>query len=107
LENDPESGGIGDHIQRALNHAAEAIRCYFVLLAAEIERRFPRMLYYALWMVALVGFGLIGTALFTGGVARYLESRLNIPGVGGIIVGGVMVVVFLFTILRHKVKRDN
>lgn len=105
LDKEPE--GIAGHVYRALSHAEGAIRCYLVLLAAEIEHRWPRMLRQAVWMVALVGVGLIGIALVGVGVARYLEARIDIPGIGGIIVGGVMVAICLVIMLRRKGKKER
>lgn len=94
-----ETGGLADHIRRALAHADGAIRCYLALLAAEQERRARAFRQQTLWMVALTGFALIGVGLFAVGIARYLESRPLAPGAGAMAVGGVMIAVPLVVLI--------
>ena len=44
----------------------------------------------AVWLAALLGVGLIGLALLAFGLATFIGSRLDVPGAGFMIVGGVM-----------------
>jgi hypothetical protein len=94
-------------LQRALEHAQEAARCYLALIAAEYRRLARGMMREAVWMGALVGFGLIGLGLLVVGLAIQVESRLGVPGSGLMIVGGSMVAVFLVVMVVLKAREEK
>jgi hypothetical protein len=96
-----------DRLRRALAHAEEAARCYLALIAAEGRRLVRGLMHEAVWMAALVGFGLIGVGLLVVGLAMLIESRLGVPGSGLMIVGGVMVVVFLVVVFILRAREEK
>jgi hypothetical protein len=92
---DTPQPGLLDRLQRAIEHAQEAARCYLALIAAEGRRLARGLMREAIWMFALLGFGLVGLAVMVLGLAAFIESRIGVAGSGQMIVGGVMVAVFL------------
>ena len=104
---DGPQGGLMDHVQRALVHGLGVLRCYITMVAAEAERRGRRLLEYAMWGLLLVGIGIAGVALFAVGAAQWIESRLAVPGSGGMIVGMGLMVIFLAIMLRHALRKDR
>lgn len=103
--NRTESGFL-ERVRRAVAHAQEAARCYLALIAAESRRLARSLMHEAVWMLALVGFGLVGLAVLAFGLAAFVESRIGVPGSGQMIVGGGMVVVFLFGIYFIKAREQ-
>ena len=105
---DTPQPGLLDRLQRALEHAQEAARCYLALIAAEGRRLARGLMREAVWMAALVGFGLVGLAVMVLGLATFIESRIGVPGSGQMIVGGTMVLVFLagMCIFRAREKQQ-
>jgi heme A synthase len=101
---DTTEGGFLDRVRRVFAHAEEAARCYLALIAAEGRRLARGLMREAVWMAALVGFGLIGAATLIFGLATYVESRLAVPGSGHMILGGLMVVIFLVAMVALKVR---
>ena len=104
---DTPQPGLLDRLQRALEHAQEAARCYLALIAAEGRRLARGLMHEAVWMVALVGFGLVGLAVMVLGLATFIESRIGVAGSGQMIVGGVMVVVFLVIMFTLKARGEK
>jgi len=104
---DTTETGLLDRLRRALAHAEEAGRCYLALIAAEARRLVRSLMHEAVWMAVLVGFGLIGVGLLVVGLAILIESRLEVPGSGLMIVGGVMVVVFLVVMFTLKARKEK
>ena len=96
-----------DHVQRAVVHALGALRCYITLLAAEGERRGLRLLDSLIWVLLLAGAGLVGMFLFGLGLARWLESRLDVPGSGAMIVGIGIIAIFLAVTLARVLGRER
>ena len=92
--NSTENGFL-DRVRRAVAHAEQAARAYLALMAVECRRLARGLVHELVWMLALVGFGLIGVALVGLGLAAFLESHIGVSGSGNMIVGGGMVVVFL------------
>jgi len=101
---DTTEGGFLDRVRRVLAHAEEAARCYLALIAAEGRRLARGFMREAVWMAALVGFGLIGVAVFVVGLAMLIESCIGVPGSGQMILGGLMVVIFLVAMVALKVR---
>ena len=91
---DTTQAGFLDRVRRAIAHAEEAARCYLAIIAAEGRRLARGLMREAVWMGALVGFGLVGLAVLVVGLAMQVESRIGVPGSGYMIVGGSMVVIF-------------
>ena len=103
---DTTEGGFLDRVRRVLAHAEEAARCYLALIAAEGRRLARGFMREAVWMAALVGFGLIGVAMLIFGLATYVESRLAVPGSGHMILGGLMVVIFFVGMFITKAREQ-
>jgi heme A synthase len=99
-----EGDGFLDRVRRVLAHAEEAARCYLALIAAEGRRLARGLMREAVWMVALLGFGLVGLAVLVLGLAAFIESRIGAPGSGQMILGGLMVVIFLVAMVALKVR---
>jgi hypothetical protein len=104
---DTTEGGFLDRVRRVCAHAEEAARCYLALIAAEGRRLARGLMREAVWMAALVGVGLIGLALLAFGLATFIGSRLEVPGAGLMIVGGLMVAVFLVGMLFVKAREER
>jgi len=104
---DTTQAGFLDRVRRALAHAEEAARCYLALIAAEGRRLARGLMREAVWMGALVGFGLIGVAVLVVGLAMLIESRIGVPGSGLMIVGGSMVAVFLVIMCVLKTREEK
>jgi len=100
-------GGFLECLRRAFAHAEGAVRCYLAILAAEGRRLVRGCMREAVWMAALVGVGLIGLALLAFGLATFIGSRLEVPGAGLMIVGGLMVAVFLVAMLVVKAREER
>jgi hypothetical protein len=100
-----ESGFL-ERVRRVIAHAEEAARCYLALIAAEGRRMVRRLMYEAVWMLALVGYGLIGLAVLALGLGAFVESRIGVPGSGQMIVGGGMVIVCFIGLYVIKVRKQ-
>jgi hypothetical protein len=100
-------GGVMDHVHRMVVHALGALRCYITLVAAEGERRARRLLAEATWVLVLAGIGLAGAILFAFGVARWIDSRIGVPGSGEMIVGMGLMVIFLSVMLARSSRRER
>jgi hypothetical protein len=98
--------GLLERVRRAVAHAEEAARCYLALIASEGRRLARGLMREAIWMVALLGFGLVGLAVMVLGLAAFIESRIGVPGSGQMIVGGGMVVLFLCGIYILKAREQ-
>jgi len=105
--NDGRQGGLMEHVHRMLVHGMGALRCYVTMLAAEGERRGRRLLNHAMWVLLLAGIGVAGVALFAFGVARWIESRLGVPGSGAMIIGMGLMVIFLAIALTHALRKER
>lgn len=92
-DNSTEGGLVGS-LRRAFDHAEGAARCYLALLAVEGRRQFRRFKRETAWIALLVGAGIIGLALLGYGLAVFVDSRVDLPGAGFVIVGGLMVIGF-------------
>ena len=103
---DTTEGGFLDRVRRVLAHAEEAARCYLALIAAEGRRLARGLMREAVWMAALVGFGLIGVAVFVVGLAMLIESCIGVPGSGYMIVGGSVVVIFFVGMFITKAREQ-
>ena len=102
----PTESGFLERVRRAIAHVEEAARCYLALIAAEGRRMVRRLMHEAVWMLALVGFGLIGLAVLAFGLGAFVESRIGVPGSGQMIVGSGMVIVFLIGLYVIKVRKQ-
>lgn len=104
---DTTQPGLLDRLQRAFEHAQEAVRCYLAMIAAEGRRLARGLMHEAVWMVALVGFGLVGLAVMVLGLATFIESRIGVAGSGQMIVGGAMVAIFLVAMFTLKARGEK
>jgi len=96
-----------DRVRRAIEHAEGAVRCYLALAAAEGRRLVRSLMQEAVWMAGLVGFGLIGLVLLVFGVATFVQSRLEMPGGGLMIVGGAMIALFAAAMVALKTREGK
>jgi hypothetical protein len=94
--------GFLERARRVFAHAEGAARCYLALIAAEGRRLARRIVQEAVWMLALMGFGLIGVAMLSLGLGTLIESRIGMPGSGQMIVGCGMII--LFFVGLHVIK---
>jgi drug/metabolite transporter (DMT)-like permease len=94
--------GFLERVRRAVAHAEEAARCYLAIMMAECRRLGHGLVDQMVWMLAVVGFGLVGVAVLALGLATFLDSHIGVPGSGQMIVGGAMVAVFLVGIYIRK-----
>jgi hypothetical protein len=101
-----ESGFL-ECVRRLMAHAGGAARCYLALLAAEGRRVVSRVVQEAVWLLALMGFGLIGVAVLAMGLGAFLESRIGVPGTGQMIVGTAMILIFLIGLLVIKSREPS
>jgi hypothetical protein len=100
-------GGLMEHAQRILMHGLGALRCYITMWAAEGERRGRRLLEQAMWVLLLAGIGFLGMALFAFGVARWIESRLAVPGSGAMIIGLALMLIFTAIALARALRKGR
>ena len=98
--------GLLERVRRAVAHAEEAARCYLALIASEGRRLARGLMREAIWMVALLGFGLVGLAVLVVGLAMQVESRIGVPGSGYMIVGGSVVVIFFVGMFITKAREQ-
>ena len=105
--NDGMQGGLLEHVHRVVIHGLGVLRCYITMLAAEGERRCRRLLDQMMWLILLAGIGVAGVSLFAFGAAQWIESKLGVPGSGGMIVGMGLMVIFLAVALTRAMRKER
>lgn len=105
-EKNDEREVLWDRLREAVKHLEGAARCYAALLGRRAEACGRRFLRSALWTLGLAALGMTGIVLILSGVATLIEKAIPAPGVGRIIVGGAVVILFL-VILVLKWRRDE